>query len=115
MPITNNGRAPSDPRWGKIWISEHGQQTMKETGASLQDMCAAAAVELALHAVSRRFMSISLLERHIARFCPDGTIVKVTAGGVSIDGRSVGYTRYSVQNALTADAFTALQGAEELS
>lgn len=120
MPITDNGLPPDGPKWGEIWLNDHGQQQLAEMvtiddmrhDSAMQQLCAAGAVETAIYAASRAPLdSIEALEQHIATYCPACTKVEITSEGVRINGRAVGYIKYPVQTALTKAAYAALEAA----
>lgn len=119
MPITDNGPEPTEPRWGKIWLNDHGQQQLAEMesagishDSAMQQLCAASAVETSIYAASRSPRhSVEALEQHIETYCPADTKVEITAGSVRVNGEAVGYIKYPVQTALTKAAYAALEAA----
>lgn len=119
MPITDNGIPPDGPKWGKIWLNDHGQQQLAEMesagishDSAMQQLCAAGAVETAIYAASRApFDTIEALEQHIETYCPARTKVEITANGVKVNGKAVGYIKYPIHTALTKAAYAALEAA----
>lgn len=107
MPITNNGPPPTDPKWGKVWLSEDGQRVARETGATIEALCAPLAVDLAMAGLNKR-LTVEQLTDRIAVYCPPRTSIAVTTGGIRINGNPIGYTMYRVENALTPEAYAAL-------
>lgn len=116
MPILDNGPEPTEPKWGKIWLNDHGQQQLAEMesagishDSAMQQLCAAGAVETAIYAASRApFDSVQDLEWHIATYCPPRTKVEILPDGIRINGRAVGYIKYPVHTALTKEAYAVL-------
>lgn len=119
MAIKDNGPEPTDPKWGKIWLNDHGQQRLADMVAggtskatAMQQLCAASAVETAIYAASHSPRhSVEALEKHIASYCPPRTKVQIEADGIRINGKTIGYIKHPVKDGLTKAAYAVLEAA----